>query len=438
MMLADDFETADELNAYLDSLVQGGALQRASLAPAVVESASHFHRLGAIAKPEQRFVLGLEKKLMDSTLSAATPRVATVSPTMPNPNGNLRLPNEVVAQSVKSKRLKPILLAAVTVICIASATAFGVYRLMPPSPPESNEIPAPVVAMQSNPDSDALSSKGCTVQPRTEEQHALQGPANVKAILEATEFATAPNQREVMVPAMAATVLPTGEPTSAEVLAGIESTLQELVSCLNAGDFARVDALYSDDSFRRAYGHRSDISPATTTAVPSEDPVPVPSILESHILPDSRIGVLLAHDVNGFGLQEYLIFVKQADLWLVDEQVFVAPDASGSPSPVATPGAAQVVIQATDFAFEPDRVTVPANVPVGIRLRNLGRAPHTFVIEELGIEVYLEPGHSTTIEITVPDGEFEFVSDIPGQSAAGMSGTLIGEASATPEVGQTS
>jgi hypothetical protein len=96
------------------------------------------------------------------------------------------------------------------------------------------------------------------------------------------------------------------------------------------------------------------------------------------------------------------------------------------------------VIQVTDFAFEPDRVTVPANVPVRIHLSDLGRAPHTFVVEELGIEVYLEPGHSTTIEITVPVGEFEFVSDIPGQSAAGMSGTLVGEARATPQVGETS
>jgi hypothetical protein len=421
MMLADEFQSADELNAYLDSLVQGGALQSASVDAAVVESARRFHRLGAVAKPEQKFVLGLEKKLMDSTLSVATQRMGIVPPTMPNANGHLRLPNEVATDAIKSNRLKSILLAAVTAVCIASAIAFGAYRLMPPGPPESDEIPAPVVVVQSSPESVDPDFAECTVTPRTADQAALRGTPAVAAILEATTMVESPWQEGVVVPAMPEQHLPQGEEASAEVKTEIEATILEMVACRNAGDWERMDALYSDASFLRVYGHL-DGPLSAATPEPPPAPIAVPAALDMRVLPDGHVGVLLSHDLGGYGLRQFLIFVEVDDRWLVDEVVTVKRNYE---SEGLTPNFH--VILAGDLFYEPNRLVVPEKPEAYLQLENVGEVPHSFVFEELDIEIYLSPGETKSILLDVPPGEYEFFSDIPGQRAAGMEGVLVVE-----------
>lgn len=421
MMLANnEFESADELDAYLDSLVQGGALQSANVDPAVVESASQFHRLGAIAKPEQRFVLGLEKKLMESSVSVLTPQMPVAPVALPNANGHLPLPPVAAVDAVRYPHLKPILLAAVAALCIASAVAFGAYRLMPPGGSESDEIPAPVVAMQSSPESAGADESGCTVTARTEEQDALRGTPTTDAILEATTIASSPLQVGVGVPAMPEENLPEGEEASAELKSDVGSIILELVACRNAGDWERMDALYSDDSFRRAFGPEGRQESGTPQPEPPPAPITVPAVLDMRVLPDGRVGTLLSHDLSGYGLRHFLIFVNVDGRWLVDEEVIVRPDYESMGL-----SAYYYTIRSYDLYFDPDRLGVPENENVVLRLENHGMTDHTFVIEELDVELHLEPGEVKTVTIKPPAGTYEFFSDIPGHRAAGMEGEII-------------
>jgi hypothetical protein len=424
--------TADELNAYLDSLVQGGAPRSANVDPAVVESASHFHRLGALAKPEHRFVVGLEEKLMKSSMSVATQQLTTAPISPPNANGNVRMARDVAVGAVRSHRLKPILLAAVTAICIASAIALGAYRLMPPGRSESDEIPAPAVAMQSSPESAATNGSECTVTPRTAAQDALRGTPTVDAILEATTMVISPAQESVGVPAMPVQDLPTGEPASNEVKDRVGTTILELVACRNAGDWERMDALFSDDSFRRAYGlvgRPVFATPASSPPPPA--PITVPAVLEMRVLPDGRVGALLSHDLGGYGLWEYLIFVEVDGRWLLDEEVIVKQDDASDGI-----GIAYYVVLAYDNYFEPNRLVVPAKEEVFLQVENLGAVPHRFVVDALDIAFHLYPVEVTLISISAPAGEHGFFSDIPGQRAAGMEGVLVVMPYATPVADQ--
>jgi len=222
--------------------------------------------------------------------------------------------------------------------------------------------------------------------------------------------------------------VPRGRPADHAAITGIAATIRELVACRNDGDFARMDALYTDHSFRRAYGHLEELSAqATPGAGMPPGPVAVPMMLETRVLTDSRVGVLLAHDIAGYGLREFLVLARDDGRWLVDEEALVEdPEPGPLPTPTAilAVDATEITIQMRDFAFEPASVTVPAGRPVTIRLINVGAVPHSFAIDALGIDVDLGPRETTTMTIDVPPGVYTFVSEIPGQQAAGMVGTL--------------
>lgn len=86
-----------------------------------------------------------------------------------------------------------------------------------------------------------------------------------------------------------------------------------------------------------------------------------------------------------------------------------------------------------DIYFDPKNLTIPADTDVTLRLRNEGAAPHSFVIEELGVRVEQAPGGEDEITLTAPAGEYEYVCDIPGHKEAGMIGTLTAVAAPDAE-----
>ena len=105
---------------------------------------------------------------------------------------------------------------------------------------------------------------------------------------------------------------------------------------------------------------------------------------------------------------------------------------AASPIPVGSPtsatGATIVMGQPDEFAFDPNELTIAANNDVAITLRNEGRAPHDFHIDELNINVLdREPGESTTVTINAEPGEYEFYCDVGDHRMLGMVGTLIVE-----------
>jgi nitrite reductase (NO-forming) len=80
-----------------------------------------------------------------------------------------------------------------------------------------------------------------------------------------------------------------------------------------------------------------------------------------------------------------------------------------------------------DIYFEPKEVTIPADTDVTFTLPNNGVTMHDFSIDELGVQVDLQPGATETVVINAPPGSYEYYCNVPGHKAAGMVGTLIVE-----------
>ena len=120
-----------------------------------------------------------------------------------------------------------------------------------------------------------------------------------------------------------------------------------------------------------------------------------------------------------------------------------SPIASPAASPMASPAASptacpptddttggamagtEVTVQLVDIAFNPNEFTIPANTDVRVVLPNNGAAPHTFTIDELGIDSGEVPGGGTgEVTINAPAGTYEYYCRVPGHRPAGMVGTL--------------
>jgi nitrite reductase (NO-forming) len=97
--------------------------------------------------------------------------------------------------------------------------------------------------------------------------------------------------------------------------------------------------------------------------------------------------------------------------------------APGTPSPAAA-GGTTVELDAGDFFFRPNAVTIPAETPVTFRIENVSKIPHNFSIDELRVSLAIPPGQARRVTITAPAGRYAFYCNLPGHRAAGMVGTL--------------
>lgn len=106
-----------------------------------------------------------------------------------------------------------------------------------------------------------------------------------------------------------------------------------------------------------------------------------------------------------------------------------AANAAGTPCPEATPAAAgaEEEVVSIDIDFVPEELTIPADTDVTVSLPNEGVTLHNFAIDELGIDVDIDPGATEETTINAPAGEYEYYCNVPGHKAAGMVGTLFVE-----------
>ena len=104
----------------------------------------------------------------------------------------------------------------------------------------------------------------------------------------------------------------------------------------------------------------------------------------------------------------------------VADEVIDEPDET----PVAEE-AAEPVVTAQDFAFEPEELSLEPLKPQTVTIINEGAAPHNFSIDELSISVDVAPGETGTALVIAPSGEYEFYCNVPGHREAGQVGTLI-------------
>jgi uncharacterized cupredoxin-like copper-binding protein len=111
-----------------------------------------------------------------------------------------------------------------------------------------------------------------------------------------------------------------------------------------------------------------------------------------------------------------------------------------------------VTIDAEDIYFSPNLITLPADTPVTVVFTNKGQAVHNFSLtdhnnpglENLNIDVTVNPGETKTFTINAPAGDYYFFCDQPGHEQAGMRGYLnvedgaeisTSEATVTPRAG---
>ena len=112
--------------------------------------------------------------------------------------------------------------------------------------------------------------------------------------------------------------------------------------------------------------------------------------------------------------------------------------------------ATELTLDATDFAYSPLSITVPANEPVLLTLKNSGNLEHDFVIEKIAVKTKViqdsgsdahhahgaeenydlhfsaEVGEASVIQFTVSEpGTYQFFCSVAGHKEAGMVGELI-------------
>jgi len=109
-----------------------------------------------------------------------------------------------------------------------------------------------------------------------------------------------------------------------------------------------------------------------------------------------------------------------------DEEQATSSEAEATPAASAGGGNAanEMTVTMVDIAFQPSELTIPPDTDVTVSLPNTGASLHNFSIDELGIDVDVQPGDTGSATINAPAGTYEFYCNVPGHKEAGMLGTL--------------
>lgn len=91
-------------------------------------------------------------------------------------------------------------------------------------------------------------------------------------------------------------------------------------------------------------------------------------------------------------------------------------DANGS-------AATAVTIEAGDLFFSPETLAVSAE-GVDVTLENIGLVEHNLVIDEIGLEIYVDVDETATETVVLSAGTYDFYCSIPGHREAGMEGVI--------------
>lgn len=105
----------------------------------------------------------------------------------------------------------------------------------------------------------------------------------------------------------------------------------------------------------------------------------------------------------------------------------MAPTTEASPMISASASAAQeITVEASEFAFTPQTISVKAGQPVKLTFKNTGKYPHNFTVSELNIQTQtIQPGTEDVITFTPSKtGSFTYICTVPGHADRGMKGTL--------------
>jgi hypothetical protein len=199
----------------------------------------------------------------------------------------------------------------------------------------------------------AIPGSDCTVEPRT-------AGAIAETVSASHGIGATPTSED------STYTRPEGTAADPTTVAGVTETIQQLVACVNAGDFMRFLALYSNDALRR-YAEELGLpldpdAPLLTPAPTQNDQIALAAIEDIIVLADGRVSALARiseqeYDGTGEGeLALHLILVNdpsQGERWLIDELIPIVPSSDSDWTPVAGEGYRGVIVRgadASDFA----------------------------------------------------------------------------------------
>lgn len=86
-------------------------------------------------------------------------------------------------------------------------------------------------------------------------------------------------------------------------------------------------------------------------------------------------------------------------------------------------------IEGDEFRFSPSNISAARGATVELTFKNVGRVPHNYVVDELGLATKTIGGGKTdVVTFTAPDsaGAITYASycSVPGHREAGMAGTI--------------
>jgi hypothetical protein len=168
----------------------------------------------------------------------------------------------------------------------------------------------------------------CTVEPRPLDDFIAVGVAT-PGVLEAPIL-------DLSVATPAPPPADAGVPAEPSVIEAVTTTVNELVACLNAGDSARLFALYTDEAFALALGGGRPTDRAarewaneftTPRPLPAELRQPLPIVTDVRVLPDGR-AVASIRAATGTSLA---VFEESGGRYLFDWSYELAAPATPTP-----------------------------------------------------------------------------------------------------------
>ena len=107
-----------------------------------------------------------------------------------------------------------------------------------------------------------------------------------------------------------------------------------------------------------------------------------------------------------------------------DDASTVAAATTPSPTVSAAEAKQTIELEAGDFYFKPNAVSIPANTAVTFAIKNGSPLPHNFSIDELKVSIYMQPGQTGKVTIKAAAGTYEYYCNLPGHKEAGMFGKM--------------
>ena len=134
--------------------------------------------------------------------------------------------------------------------------------------------------------------------------------------------------------------MPAGQPADEATVAAVTATIRESLACRNAGDYARAYALVTDRFLRALLGGPDTIPPEIAAALaesprraPRAQRIALAAVSDVRVLADGRVGAMVETRNAEESFTDYLILVRTADRWLIDESVEVSTSDRATPTP---------------------------------------------------------------------------------------------------------